>query len=181
MGRIFQGLLMKNEKVYVLNFRILNFIDKGGEEMVAKKREETRNYQKSFSEVFSAVNKALEDLKIGVVSKNEKEGIINISTGFTIFSTGGEGCIEVKSIPDTNETTVSISIRPKMKTVLIDWGQASREIRQIFSKIEEHLGIIVAEAIEEKTETSTSNTCPSCGKPVGVADKFCQNCGAKLK
>ncbi len=149
--------------------------------MVAKKKEETRTYQKSFSEVFSAITKALEDLKIGVVSKNEKEGIINISTGFTIFSTGGEGCIEVKSIPDTNETTVTIGMNPKMKKVLIDWGQSSREIRQIFSKIEEHLGIIVAEAVEEKSEASTSHTCPSCGKPVGVDDKFCQNCGAKLK
>ena len=149
--------------------------------MVAEKGGETRSYQKSFSEVFSAITRALEDLKIGVASKNEKEGIINISTGFTIFSTGGEGVIEVKSIPDTNETTVTIGIKPKIKTVLIDWGQASREIRQIFSKIEEHLGIVVAEPTPEKVEPSTSNTCPSCGKPVGTADKFCQNCGAKLK
>ena len=149
--------------------------------MAAKKREEMRSYQKSFSEVFSAITKALEDLKIGVVSKNKKEGIINISTGFTIFSTGGEGVIEVKSVPDTNETTVTIDIKPKIKTVLIDWGQASREIRQIFSKIEEHLGIVIAEPVPEKVEPSTSGTCPSCGKPVGAADKFCQNCGAKLK
>jgi len=149
--------------------------------MAAKKREEMRSYQKSFSEVFSAITKALEDLKIGVVSKNKKEGIINISTGFTIFSTGGEGVIEVKSVPDTNETTVTIDIKPKIKTVLIDWGQASREIRQIFSKIEEHLGIVIAEPVPEKVEPSTSSTCPSCGKPVGAADKFCQNCGAKLK
>jgi len=149
--------------------------------MAAKKREETRSYQKSFSEVFSAITKALEDLKIGVVSKNEKEGIINISTGFTIFSTGGEGVIEVKSVPDTSETTVTIDIKPKIKTVLIDWGQASREIRKIFSKIEEHLGIVITEPVPEKVEPSTSNTCPSCGKPVGAADKFCQNCGAKLK
>jgi len=149
--------------------------------MAAKKREEKRIYQKSFSEVFSAITKALEDLKIGVVSKNEKEGIINISTGFTIFSTGGEGIIEVKSIPDTNETTVTIGMKPKMKTVLIDWGQASREVKRIFSKIEEHLGIVVAEPVTKKAKSSTSNTCPSCGKPVGAADKFCQNCGAKLK
>ncbi len=149
--------------------------------MAAEKRGETRSYQKSFSEVFSAITKALEDLKIVVVSKNEKEGIINISTGFTIFSTGGKGVIEVKSIPDTNETTVAIGIKPKVKTVLIDWGQASREVKQIFSKIEEHLGIVVAEPAPEKVEPSTSDICPSCGKPVGAADKFCQNCGAKLK
>ena len=149
--------------------------------MAAEKRGETRSYQKSFSEVFSAITKALDDLKIGIGSKNEEEGIINISTGLTIFSTGGEGVIEVKSVPDTNETTVAIGIKPKMKTVLIDWGQASRETRQIFSKIEEHLGIVVAEPVTEKVEPSTSNTCPSCGKPVGTADKFCQNCGAKLK
>ena len=149
--------------------------------MAAEKRGETRSYQKSFSEVFSAINKALEDLKIEVVSKNEKEGIINISTGFTVFSAGGEGVIEVKSVPDTNETTVAIGIKPKMKAVLIDWGQASRETRQIFSKIEEYLGVVVAEPAPEKTEPSTSNTCPSCSKPVGAADKFCQNCGAKLK
>lgn len=149
--------------------------------MAAEKGGETRSYQKSFSEVFSAITKVLEDLKIGVASKNEKKGIINISTGFTIFSTGGEGVIKVKSIPDTNETTVNIGIKPKIKTVLIDWGQASRETRQIFSKIEEHLGIVVAEPTPEKVEPSTSNTCPSCGKHVGTADKFRQNCGAKLK
>lgn len=149
--------------------------------MATEKRGETRSYQKSFSEVFSAITKALEDLKIGIASKNEKEGIINISTGFTIFSAGGEGVIEVKSVPDTNETTVAIGIKPKMKAVLIDWGQASRETKQIFSKIEEYLGVVVAEPAPEKTEPSTSNTCPSCSKPVGAADKFCQNCGAKLK
>jgi len=149
--------------------------------MAAEKRGETRSYQKSFSEVFSAIIKTLEELKIGVVSKNEKEGIIKISTGFTVFSTGGEGVIEVKPVPETKETTVTISIRPKMKRVLVDWGQASRETRQIFSKIEEHLGVVVTEPAPEKVEPSTSNTCPSCGKPVGAADKFCQNCGAKLK
>ena len=149
--------------------------------MAAEKRGETRSYQKSFSEVFSAITKALEDLKIGIASKNEKEGIINISTGFTIFSAGGEGVIEVKSVPDTNETTVAIGIKPKMKAVLIDWGQASRETKQIFSKIEEYLGVVVAEPAPEKTEPSTSNTCSSCSQPVGAADKFCQNCGAKLK
>ena len=149
--------------------------------MAAEKRGETRSYQKSFSEVFSAITKALEDLKIEIVSKNEKEGIINISTGFTIFSAGGEGVIEVKSVPDTNETTVAIGIKPKMKAVLIDWGQASREVKQIFSKIEEYLGVVIAEPVPEKAESSTLNTCPSCGKPVGAADKFCQNCGAKLK
>ena len=149
--------------------------------MAAERRGETRSYQKSFSEVFSATTKALEDLKIEVVSKNEKEGIINISTGFSVFSTGGEGIIEVKSAPETGETIVSIGIKPKMKRVLIDWGQASRETRQIFSKIEEHLGIVVIETVTEKVEPSTSNTCPSCGKLVGAADKFCQNCGAKLK
>jgi len=149
--------------------------------MAAEKRKETRSYHKSFSEVFSAITKTLEDLKIGVVSKNEKEGIINISTGFTIFSTGGEGIIEVKSVPKTDETTVTIGIKPKMKTVLIDWGQASREVKQLFSKIEEHLGIVAVEPAIEKVEPSTLNTCPSCGKPVGAADKFCQNCGTKLK
>jgi len=121
------------------------------------------------------------DLHFNLKFSLKKEGIIKISTGFTVFSAGGEGVIEVKSVPDTNETTVTIGIKPKMKAVLIDWGQASRETRQIFSKIEEYLGIVVVEPVPEKVEPSTSNTCPSCGKPVGAADKFCQNCGAKLK
>ena len=97
------------------------------------------------------------------------------------YHAGGEGIIEVKSVPDTNETTVAIGIKPKVKTLLIDWGQASRETKRIFSKIEEYLGVVVAAPALEKTEPSTSNTCPSCSKPVGAADKFCQNCGAKLK
>jgi len=148
---------------------------------------ETRGYPKSSSEVFSAITRALEDLKIGVIDKDEKAGTIRAATGFSLFSTGGNVSIEVKPVPDTKETAVSISIEPKMKTVLTDWGQASREVKRIFSKMEEHLGIEPAEAIggvKEKMETGKvkqSNTCPSCGQRVGPTDKFCQHCGAKLK
>lgn len=148
---------------------------------------ETRSYPKSFSEVFAAVTRALENLKIGVINKDEKAGTISADTGFSLFSTGGNLSIEVKSVPDTKETAVSISIEPKMKTVLTDWGQASREVRRIFNKMEEHLGIEPAEAggeVKEKVGTEKakqSNTCPSCGQHVEATDKFCQNCGAKLK
>ena len=148
---------------------------------------ETRSYPKSSSEVFSAITNALKDLKIGIIDKDEKAGIINAATGFSLFSTGGSVSIEVKPVSDTKETTVIISIEPKMKTVLTDWGQASREARRIFNKMEEHLGIKPAETIGEGGEKAgtgkikQSNTCPSCGQPVGPADKFCQHCGAKLK
>ncbi|MEA1965485.1 MAG: zinc ribbon domain-containing protein [Candidatus Aerophobetes bacterium] len=148
---------------------------------------ETRNYPKSSSEVFSAITRALKDLKIGAIDKDEKAGTIIAATGFSLFSTGGNVSIEVKPVPDTKETAVTISIEPKMKTVLTDWGQASREVRRIFSKMEEHLGIGPAEAVGEVKEkmgggkVKQSNTCPSCGQRVGATDKFCQHCGAKLK
>jgi len=155
--------------------------------MGMKGGKETRTYPKSSSEVFSAITRALEDLKINVTDKDEKAGTISAATGFSLFSTGGSVSIEVKPVGDTKETAVTISIEPKMKTVLTDWGQASREVRRIFNKMEEHLGIEPAEAggeVKEKVGTEKakqSNTCPSCGQRVGAADKFCQNCGAKLK
>jgi len=148
---------------------------------------ETRSYGKSSSEVFSAITEALEDLKISVADKDEKAGTISATTGFSLFSTGGNVSIEVKSVPDSKETAVTISIEPKMKTVLTDWGQASREVKRIFNKMEEHLEIEPAEAIggvKEKKGTEKVkqlNTCPSCGQRAGATNKFCQSCGAKLK
>jgi len=148
---------------------------------------ETRSYPKSSSEVFSAITKALEDLKIDVINKDEKAGTVSAATGFSLFSTGGNVSIEAKPGADAKETAVTISIEPKMKTVLTDWGQGSREAGRIFNKMEEHLGIGPAEVkgeVEEKEGTEKvkqSNICPSCGQSVGATDKFCQHCGAKLK
>jgi len=155
--------------------------------MAMRGGKETRSYPKSCSEVFSAITRALEDFKIRVTDKDEKAGTIRAATGFSLLSTGGNVSIEVKSGADTKETAVTISIEPKMKTVLTDWGQASREVRRIFNKTEEQLGIEPAETgggVKEKMGTGKvkqSNTCPSCGKRVVATDKFCQNCGAKLK
>mgnify|MGYP000017517216 CR=1 FL=1 len=150
--------------------------------MAMKGATETRNYQKSSSEIFSAVTKALKDLKIGVIDQDEKAGKITAATGFSLFSTGGEISIEVKSLPDSKEVAVTIDEKPKMKTVITDWGQSSRDIKRIFTKVEEHLGI-ESEAVEKKAgvkKVKQANTCPSCGQPVGATDKFCQHCGAKL-
>ena len=150
--------------------------------MAMKGATETRNYEKSSSEVFSAVSKALEDLKVRTIKKDEKAGKITAATGFSLFSTGGEVSIEVKAVPDSKEVALTIEEKPKMKTVVTDWGQSSRDIKRLFSKIEEHLGIEPV-AVEEKAgrkKDKQTSTCPSCGQSVGTADKFCQNCGAKL-
>lgn len=146
---------------------------------------ETRNYGKSSSEVFSAVSKALEDLKIRITDKDEKAGKITAATGFSLFSTGGEVSIEVKALPDGKEIAVAIEEKPKMKTVVTDWGQSSRDVKRLFSKIEEHLGIEpeISKTVEEKAgkkKGKQTSTCPSCGQSIGTADKFCQNCGTKL-
>jgi len=150
--------------------------------MAMKGAIETRNYEKGSSEVFSAVSKALEDLKIRVIDKDEKAGKITAATGFSLFSTGGEVSIEVKALPDGKKVVVTIEEKPKMKTVVTDWGKSSRDVKRLFSKIEEHLGI-EPETVEKKTEvkkTKQANICPSCGQSIKVTDKFCQNCGAKL-
>ena len=153
--------------------------------MAMKGATETRNYQKGSSEVFTAVSKALEDLK------RDRKGIqhlflkITAATGFSLFSTGGEVSIEVKALPDGKEIAVTIEEKPKMKTVVTDWGQSSRDVKRLFSKIEEHLGIEpeTSKTVEKKTEvkkTKQANICPSCGQSIKATDKFCQNCGAKL-
>jgi len=150
--------------------------------MAMKGATETRNYPKSSSEVFSAVTKALKDLKIGVIDKDEKAGKITAATGFSLFSTGGEVSIEIKPLPDSKEIAVTIDEKPKMKTVVTDWGQSSRDIKRLFTKIEEHLGI-KSETVEEKAgakKAKQANICPSCGQSIKATDKFCQNCGAKL-
>ncbi len=150
--------------------------------MAMKGATETRNYEKGSSEVFSAVSKALEDLKVRIIDKDEKAGKITAATGFSLFSTGGEVSIEVRAVPDSKEIAVTIEEKPKMKTVVTDWGQSSRDIKRLFTKLEEHLGI-EPETVEKKTgkkKDKQTSTCPSCGQSIGTADKFCQNCGAKL-
>ena len=150
--------------------------------MAMKGAIETRNYEKSSSEIFSAVTQALKDLRIGVIEKDEKAGKITAATGFSLFSTGGEVSITVETVPDSKEVAVTIEEKPKMKTVVTDWGQSSRDIKRLFTKLEEHLGI-EPETVEKKTgkkKDKQTSTCPSCGQSVGTADKFCQNCGAKL-
>ncbi len=150
--------------------------------MAMRGARETRNYEKGSSEVFSAVSKALEDLKIRVIDKDEKAGKITAATGFSLFSTGGEVSIEVEALPDGKEIAVTIEEKPKMKTVATDWGKSSRDVKRLFSKIEEHLGI-EPETVEKKTEvkkTKQANICPSCGQSIKATDKFCQNCGTKL-
>jgi len=150
--------------------------------MAMKGAIETRNYEKSSSEIFSAVTQALKDLRIGVIEKDEKAGKITAATGFSLFSTGGEVSITVEAVPDSKEVAVTIEEKPKMKTVVTDWGQSSRDIKRLFTKLEEHLGI-EPETVEKKAEvkkTKQANTCPSCGQSIGKTDKFCQNCGAKL-
>jgi rubrerythrin len=124
----------------------------------------------------------LEDLKVRITHKDEKAGKITAATGFSLFSTGGEVLIEVKALPGSKEIAVTIDEKPKMKTVATDWGQSSRDVKRLFAKLEEHLGI-EPETVEEKTEVKKvkqANTCPSCGQSIRATDKFCQNCGTKL-
>ena len=150
--------------------------------MAMKGATETRNYEKGSSEVFSAVSKALEDLKVRIIDKDEKAGRITAATGFSLFSTGGEVSITVEAVPDSKEVALTIEEKPKMKTVATDWGQSSRDVKRLFTKIEEHLGI-GPETVEEKAgkkKDKQTSTCPSCGQSIKATDKFCQNCGAKL-
>jgi len=154
--------------------------------MAMKGATETRNYEKGSSEVFSAVSKALEDLKVRIIDKDEKAGKITAATGFSLFSTGGEVSITVEAVPDSKEVALTIEEKPKMKTVATDWGQSSRDVKRLFTKIEEHLGIEpeTSKTVEKKTEvkkTKQANICPSCGQSIRATDKFCQNCGAKLR
>ena len=153
--------------------------------MAMKGAIETRNYEKSSLEVLSAVSKALEDLKIRVIDKDEKAGKITAATGFSLFSTGGEVSITVETVPDSKEVAVTIEEKPKMKTVVTDWGKSSRDVKRLFSKIEENLGIEpetskTVEGKAGKKKDKQTSTCPSCGQSIKATDKFCQNCGVEL-
>jgi len=146
---------------------------------------ETRNYLKNFSDVFSAVARALDEFKMKVTNKDESKGIITATTGFSLFSTGTDLIIEVQPVSETKEVSVTINTKPKMKTVVTDWGQSSRDVGHIFNKVEEYLGIIAEKpkATEEKAKvekTKELRVCPSCGQSVGATDKFCEHCGKKL-
>lgn len=140
--------------------------------MGMKGNTETRNYLKSTSEVFSAIVDVLNELNMKITTKDESAGTVAAATGLSITSTGSNISIEVKSAGEGS--SVTIETRPRMKTVLTDWGHGSREIERIFTNIEGKLGIF------PQTEESKGAVCPSCGKPVTPGDKFCQNCGAKL-
>lgn len=137
-----------------------------------KSRIDTRNYPKSAREVFSAITNALGELNIGITAKDENTGVIKAFSGFSITSTGSDISITVKKTASGCELT--IEAKPKMKTLLTDWGRSSKEIKSIFSATEAKLGIA------PQAEESCGSVCPSCKKPVSPDDDFCQSCGAKL-
>ena len=146
---------------------------------------ETRNYPKNSSEVFSAVTKALDEFKMKAINKDESKGTITATAGFSLFSTGTDIVIEIQPVSETKEVSVTINAKPKMKTVVTDWGQSSRDVGRIFNKVEEYLGIVSEKpkTTEEKAEVEKSKgsrVCPSCGQSVGATNKFCGHCGKKL-
>jgi len=146
---------------------------------------ETRNYPKNSSEVFSAITKALDEFKMKVINKDESKGIITATTGFSLFSTGTDIIIEIQPISENKEVSLTINAKPKMKTVVTDWGQSSRDVGHIFNKVEEYLGIVAEKpkATEGKVKVEgikELRVCPFCGQSVGATDKFCGHCGKKL-
>lgn len=140
--------------------------------MSARGGVETRNYPKPTSEVFSAIASVLDELKMKIAAKDENAGTISATSGFSITSTGSNISIAVKQAGEG--CSVTIEAKPKMKIAITDWGQGTREINRIFSNTEEKLGVA------PPAEAQKGAGCPSCGKPVGPDDKFCQGCGAKL-
>jgi len=141
---------------------------------------ETRNYPKNSSEVFSAITNTLDEFKMKVINKDETNGIITATAGFSLFSTGTDIIIEIQPISETKEVSVTINAKPKMKTVVTDWGQSSRDVGRIFNKVEEYLGIVSKkpEKVEEKAKvekTKELRVCPFCGQSVGLTDKFCEH------
>lgn len=153
----------------------------------------TKTYNKARAEVFKAITEALTDLRIPVIEMDEARGIITAASGFSIFSTGTHLEINLEPANEAGEVAVTITARPKLKTVLVDWGQSSREIRNIFGRVDAYLGVEGEVQGSEVGEVSgqaggggsgmagANPSCPSCGYTVTSNDRFCQNCGARLQ
>lgn len=80
---------------------------------------------------------------------------------------------------------MTIAARPKMKTVLIDYGRSTRDAKRIFRAVEEILGLGPVEGefgagAAGAGEGGAGLTCASCGTPLEAGGKFCPQCGAKV-
>jgi|GEM_PF-2229995 len=144
----------------------------------------TRCYNADQATVKAAVDEALEGLRFRVISR--QDGHIEATTGLSLFSTGTTLAIDVAEGEEPGQTVVAIAARPKMKTVLIDYGQSNRDANKIFRAVDATLG--VEAATEETTdaepegdaEASQGPVCASCGADLEAGSRFCQKCGAKV-
>ncbi len=141
----------------------------------------TRCYNVDRAAVAAAVDQALEGLKWRIVSRGD--GHIEATTGLSPFSTGTSLVVDVEEGAAPGQTVVTIAARPKMKTLLIDYGQSTRDAKRIFRAVEEILGLGPAEdesGAEAAGEGGEGLTCASCGAALEAGSKFCQQCGAKI-
>jgi len=149
--------------------------------MGLRRGEEMRAYKKGRAEVFDALLKAMDGLRMKISEKDEAAGTISAVRGLNFFSAGTSLTVAIKE--NEGEVAVTITSEPRSKITLIDYGQGSRDIRKIFDRVEETLGVTAvrttAASGEGQTEEGTTK-CPSCGKPVLQSAKFCTSCGAKM-
>jgi len=151
--------------------------------MGLRSNEATQAYQKERGEVFDAMVKAMDSLKIKVEEQDAATGRIEAVRGLNFLSAGSRLSVTMKE--GEGEVAVTIHGEARSKLTLLDYGQSSRDIKNVFNKTEEILGVsgearTTSQAEEEKADEAAGNACPSCGKPVAEAAKFCTSCGAKL-
>ena len=148
---------------------------------------QSKIYKVTQSEMFEKLLEILSALKMKVVERDNNTGTIVAATGLSLLSTGTLLRIDVQSTENQGETLVSIEARPKLKTVLIDYGQSARDMAKIFANLDQFF--TASEETVEKTPEETPKQksesqnlkCPHCGSPVREGDVFCQNCGKKIR
>jgi len=151
--------------------------------MSPQRHVQSKIYRTTQSEMFEKLLEILGALKMKVIERDSTAGIIAAATGLSLLSTGTLLQISVQGTEDQGKTLVSIEARPKLKTVLIDYGQSARDMAKIFANLDQFF-TASEETTEEtsKQESESQNLkCPHCGSPVRAGDVFCQNCGKKIR
>ena len=97
--------------------------------------ETRRIYGYSCQRVYSATLLAARQCGFRIATENAKEGIIEASTGTSLWSWGETVNIKVSSVSSGVEVTISSSA----KAQLFDWGKSKENVNCFFQTLERYL------------------------------------------
>lgn len=134
-------------------------------------------YKAGVAEVWEKLNNNIcPEVKMKITRFDEQAGIMEGSTGLSVWSPGVKLTIQLTEKGDNN-THVAIKAQPKSSLTLIDYGHSNRTVQQIFQSLNT---FFAAGEYSDSTEESEGMHCPSCQGTVHSGHAFCTHCGAEV-